>query len=601
MRRMVFLACGSVLLVEAIVGPDFGGGTTASAFAATPYRFELLDDTMRDRIDESARNATPEKSKTRLQVEVYGDSTAFLISRLALPEGEETRLAEREHQKLSADVPILETPESVQKIFDALIDQIPENLIPAGAAFSLTVVDDDSRHAFTLGGGQIYLGREYLNALFVDPETDRERLAFALAHELGHVCRGHVRRRYQMQWMVEQAEGLIDDRELSRLKAAVKKTFLRTAGKGLSFAFSLEEDMQADRFAWHLCRNAGFGGKACFDCLRERALETVAGDSERLDEIQRKYQIRMQELLSEREGTFADPEYGLRRFVPETGELLALEPNSIEAGQRAIVFVHGMESNPLKFRELAASLAGEERILLAYHYPNDGSLARAGIALTREIQRVTDDSGNWDFVCHSAGGLVFRWYAEVESGSFRRAVMLGTPQHGSSLSRLRAFLEVAQFLGNLKLGYTEALQAAILDSKGQIAEDLRRESLFLRYLNRHRPEVESLRERCAIVRGQAMGRRTGFVLQGSVKAGKLVLERKLRQKEMHDLLKDQLLAGLEKVDLPEEISHGDLAVTLESAELAGVSCLETLRCNHIKLIDDEAVGEILKEFLGIAD
>src|SRR5690606_30013787 len=142
----------------------------------------------------------------------------------------------------------------------------------------------------------------------------------------------------------------------------------------------------------------------CFDCLRERALETVAGDSERLNEIQRKYQIRMQELLSEREGTFADPNYGLRRFVPETGELLALEPNSIEVGKRAIVFVHGMESNPLKFRELAASLAGEERVLLAYHYPNDGSLARAGIALTREIKRVTNDPGNWDFVCHSAGG-----------------------------------------------------------------------------------------------------------------------------------------------------------------------------------------------------
>ena len=122
-----------------------------------------------------------------------------------------------------------------------------------------------------------------------------------------------------------------------------------------------------------------------------------------------------------------------------------------------------MESNREVYRLLLARLAADERAaqtrLFVFQYPNDDSLARSGRSLEPELRRVFASAAQTDFVCHSAGGLVFRYYAETRGGEFRRAIFLGTPHGGSNLARLRRLLEAVQFVGDLKLGYDQALQA----------------------------------------------------------------------------------------------------------------------------------------------
>jgi hypothetical protein len=152
---------------------------------------------------------------------------------------------------------------------------------------------------------------------------------------------------------------------------------------------------------------------------------------------------------------------------------------------------------------LAADPAGGNFRILGFQYPNDESLARSGKFLKREMLRVCAAAKHVDFVCHSAGGLVFRQYAEVEGGEFHHVYFQGTPHYGSDLAALRSLLEATQFLSDLKLGYDGALQQAILDGHGQMSYDLQPDSLFLRQLNA--PRDKPGREGC-IYCGQASSR-----------------------------------------------------------------------------------------------
>ncbi len=192
---------------------------------------------------------------------------------------------------------------------------------------------------------------------------------------------------------------------------------------------------------------------------------------------------------------------------------------------------------------------------------------------------------------------MFRWFAEVEGVPFRTAVLMGTPNRGSDLTKLRTLLEAKQFLGDLKLGYSEALELVILDSNGLISFALQPESLFLRYLNRERKASRATRTRYAIIRGRALKPRYALLAGTSAAAGRVALRRTLKKRDADSLMRAEAGKWIERLRVPREVSHGDLAVTLESATLTGAGRMTTFRTDHVTMLRHSDVLKSVAEWL----
>ena len=158
----------------------------------------------------------------------------------------------------------------------------------------------------------------------------------------------------------------------------------------------------------------------------------------------------------------------------------------------------------------------------------------------------------------------------------------GTPHHGSDLASLRSLLEVGGFLGDLSLGYDEALERAIVDGGGQMTFDVQPDSLFLRHLNQD--DQATHRERYAIQRGAPTTGRALLLAAGLAAARRLadeVLDRQFPKNQT--VLARIARAELDRLRLPAEVASGDLAVTTTSATLDGVKAAATFPLKHTEL------------------
>src|SRR5262249_23161325 len=120
--------------------------------------------------------------------------------------------------------------------------------------------------------------------------------------------------------------------------------------------------------------------------------------------------------------------------------------------------------------------------LLVFRYPNNGSLARAGVFLDHEMRRGVVKPARAGFVCFSAGGLVGGYYAERPQGGVGPGGLLGAPNGGSRMASLKALLDAGEFFDLVKLGVPKAITKTLREGRGEIGHDLHPDSLFLRYL-----------------------------------------------------------------------------------------------------------------------
>ena len=570
----------------------------------------------RRRIDDNALWG-PRERINQAGLEATGSLTQWLVVHAALPADEERRRADDDLQQAQEKFKPVEAPAAAHKLFEELITALPARMRPNKRLAGVSVVESAERNVWLVGLGRVYFDRAWLDAVLADERTGRDQLAFVIAHELSHVCLGHTRRRYQLRWLEPQFAKEIERKAQSpddKKNVAFSLDLLKAFGMISENVYTREEAYQSDLFAIHLCRNAGFDVENCLDVLRA---EAVAKDKALLDEqpardgtppiepeIQRNTTgesftlantpsaaQRLRRLRLELDGlVYGD--FGLFEFDREKKSFDRTADLSLAADERAVVCIHGMESSrnvwqPMlsRFAEDAAAEKSPRR-LFAFQYPADDSLARSGKFLRRELQRVCGSAKQIDFVVHSAGGLVFRWYAEVEQGEFRRAVFLGTPHQGSDLARLRGLLEAVQFAGDISLGFDAALQKAILDGRGQMTFDLAPNSLFLSYLNRERADLH--RDQYAIHRGKTLSPTRALVLRTSVEAGRAALNRKLK-KDQETLLAAFGATALDALTVPPEIYDGDLCVTSDSALLDGVKSVETHSLSHTALPRDAGV------------
>lgn len=552
--------------------------------------------------------ALPDERTAEPKQEFYGAVAGWSVARTPLKPQEERERAKAAHQEILKGDKTAPTPPLAVKVLERLAEHLP-GAAPEEFDYSLTIIEIHEYRSWTVGGGFLYLSRPLYEALTQDDNHAQDRLAFVLAHEIGHIVRKHCHRSYQLLKLQEFAkeEGL-DEVELSELQKAIRNLVDKT-GTRLRFLYEPGEEYVADLFAAHLCRNAGFDPNAGWDVLR---LGVLAEQNPRDWPRHPAYALisdhvppnakhrptaadRLRQLCFERDGIIREANYGLWEFDAKADQWIKPRQLHIAARERVVLMVHGMESSltgcyiPLA-RELSKQRAFDGVRLLGFQYPNDASLAQVGEFLHRELFRVLDPQVRPQFVCHSAGGLVVRYYAEVKGGAFEQIILQGTPNHGSDWAALRPVVEMKQFVKDLDEGYSKAIQNAVLDGHGQIAHDLQPHSLFLNFLNRQQCD----RSRYAILRGRRFGKSLLFWGQALV-LGKTYLGRKIQSSDAPNLVRERAAQTLEKLRLPEEVRRGDLLVSLQSAELEGVSEVQTFKLHHGKLSrDEEAIAATLK-------
>ncbi len=605
------IACRLMLAVITILPV----ASAARVQAADPT-FGPLSQVERTRIDERIRGYTLDRSDAR-PARLVGGAGEWLIERAAISPRQERRLAKLEQARLLYDVPRLSPPPQAVRIFGRLVDQLPARMKPAEFEFELVALDTSGEESFTFGGGTVFVTAALLDSLLEETAqpAGEDMLAFVLAHELGHLCRGHSRHVYQVRQLQERLDGHLADRT-SRTRKVAHHLLGGAAGVTLWFQHP-DQEYEADLFALHLCRNAGFNTDRGLDvlrCIARQQIEAappskVPGDPAvgpekangegTADPPQRPAELRLQRLLHELGFIPPGDAYGLFRLDPRTGETSPLADGELAGCRNVILFVHGMESSLHSLRSIVARAAeraeGEDFTLLGFQYPHDDSLAMAGALLTREIRRTAVPAEHTRFVCHSAGGLVARWYLEVDGGRCQQAIFLGTPHGGSNLSSLRFLLEAKQFFGELPLGFPTALENTLIDGHGQVRYDLEPDSLFFRYLNH--PDRRRPLSRYVVIRGRAMKRRYALLAEAGaigLRNGLATVAEKCRLPAED---RDHLVDRVSRFRLPEEITAGDLAVSLENATLAGVPAVHTFPVNHLRMMSHPDVLATLSEAL----
>jgi pimeloyl-ACP methyl ester carboxylesterase len=170
-------------------------------------------------------------------------------------------------------------------------------------------------------------------------------------------------------------------------------------------------------------------------------------------------------------------------------------PRGAASDRKSIVLVHGLDDPGAVWQSLAPALVKEDFNVWLMQYPNDQPIVESARLFFEALQGLKKRGiDRISIVAHSMGGLVSREMLtcpEIEysaSAKNRRVpevvalIMVGTPNHGSQLARLRAFTEMRDQLVRLKKGEANWL-AGILDGAGEAKIDLLPGSRFLNELN----------------------------------------------------------------------------------------------------------------------
>ncbi|MGD8881325.1 MAG: alpha/beta fold hydrolase [Desulfobacterales bacterium] len=178
-------------------------------------------------------------------------------------------------------------------------------------------------------------------------------------------------------------------------------------------------------------------------------------------------------------------------------------PAGVALDRKSVVLVHGLDDPGQVWQNLAPALVKEKFNVWLMRYPNDQPIVESA-RLFFEALKALKQSGI-DRICivaHSMGGLVSReMLTRPEIGYNASAknrpvpqvaalIMVGTPNHGSQLARLRMFTEMRDQLVRLTKGEANWL-GAILDGAGEAKIDLLPGSRFLTELN-DRPHPEGI-------------------------------------------------------------------------------------------------------------
>jgi pimeloyl-ACP methyl ester carboxylesterase len=542
-----------------------------------------------DTLDQQKRNAT-------------GNITLWALGHLALAPEDELEHAQAIHKEILKHERGVETPAAAQRVLGKLLDKLPPHLKPEAFEYKLIVLERKDANIFTLGGGFIYLTRPLLDAVLSDKERGETALAFLLAHQLGHIGLQHTRHGWQLYELEQELQkGIELHIERPRLRDALH-TGVQAAGDRMKFLYTRRQMYEADLFAWELCRNTGLPLDPALDALRWLAVvdrpRLLSDEAYRPDENDSGREmpdalLRLRRVFMERDGLVDDKDdkYGLFVWDPRSDTFKRCGRQSIIADDRPIVFVHGFRGSMQTFRDYLPAFAEDrelsKRKLIVFRYPNNASLGRCGQFLHNEMRRAVVAPDKAFFVCHSAGGLVFRWYAETRKQPFDRAILLSTPNEGTSVTSLKYFADLSAFIDELKMNGPGALARMLPEGEGQVVYDVHEDSLFLRYLGHN----ADLAKRYHVFSGECLRPLQVIGLDAGIIAAKRIMTNRLLPRLDSPVLRRQALRRVERWHLPAEISRGDLVVSVRSALLKDAGHATRTALTHEGFSKDEKVIE----------
>jgi pimeloyl-ACP methyl ester carboxylesterase len=257
------------------------------------------------------------------------------------------------------------------------------------------------------------------------------------------------------------------------------------------------------------------------------------------------------------EAATARQRFGLARLHPVRG------------GRAEIVLIHGLDDPGKVWMNLAPALHAAGYGVSVMTYPNDQPVRESAALFRESLQALSKGGVGWiSIVAHSMGGLVSREMLtnpafacdapDCQIPDVRRLIMIGTPNHGSSLARFRGLSELREQFARVLAGQAGWLDW-IFDGAGEAGIDITPGSPFLMALNA-RPNPPQT----------AMDVIAGVIAQEQAQA----MDRLIAESVSGE-------TGVQLVPLAERL--GDGLVSLESATLQGVP-LYRVEGTHLSIV-----------------
>jgi pimeloyl-ACP methyl ester carboxylesterase len=262
-------------------------------------------------------------------------------------------------------------------------------------------------------------------------------------------------------------------------------------------------------------------------------------------------------------------------------------PLRVNIERKSIVLVHGLDDPGAVWQSLAPALVKEDFNVWLMQYPNDQPIVESARLFFMALEGLKQHGiDRISIVAHSMGGLVSRemltrpeleYSASVKDRRLPEVlslIMVGTPNHGSQLARLRVFTEIRDQLARLTKGQANWL-GGILDGAGEAKIDLLPGSRFLTELNaRPHPEGLDMLVIAGITSPWSESDINGWTDN-------------LRQKVQDDKQKWVDEFGKNMISMTHGL--GDGLVTVESTRLAGVPH-RTVEGTHLSMIRNITSG-----------
>ena len=172
-----------------------------------------------------------------------------------------------------------------------------------------------------------------------------------------------------------------------------------------------------------------------------------------------------------------------------------ITPKDLTGVETLVILVHGLDSRPGFFDDLATFLESKGYRTARYAYPNDDRISDSAKALSGKLRDLALDHQEMEFalIGHSMGGILCRELVEnpkLQVDQVRAVAFLGTPHRGSYLSAWRSALDLRD---NVRGGLTaEAFLDTWRDGFGEAGHDLWPGSAYLKQLAR-RPRNPKVR------------------------------------------------------------------------------------------------------------
>lgn len=183
----------------------------------------------------------------------------------------------------------------------------------------------------------------------------------------------------------------------------------------------------------------------------------------------------------------ADAQFGL--WIVRDGK--RIRPMPVDLAPHVVLLIHGVDDPDNTWNVLLPALHEAGYLGCELLYPNDQPIAESATFLGRCMTQLRRDGVmHVTIVAHSMGGLVAREFltsagTDITSDEFprvRRLIMVGTPNQGSDLARVRFGAELRDHAIRIADGRATFL-GAVFDGLGEAQFDLVPGSEFLLALN----------------------------------------------------------------------------------------------------------------------